>query len=321
MADLVHLDHGHIGRSRNSAVQEAQFLDARLFLLHGLSLLSLITAVLIAVYALLRRLLPHLNLQGPALLEAVNWPPGLTMFRFLILFFLLLAVLLLLAGRRQIRGNISVQAPAGCPSCQEKELMRVSRTNWDRLITISGVRVARYQCRECQWNGRRVFVDAYNPLEYESAKNHANEFAGKQSDFTEINQGKADVAVVTRKPAEPAPIEARAAIEPAIETTVEAAAPVEKQEVDLEQIDEDSDMNLLNPGDRARIMTTFGVNLRSQPQFDALWVGLLGPETAVMINRSERKDDGTVWYHIESRRQSGWVTAASLEKLAANNHH
>ena len=319
MADLVQLDHGHIGRSSDYAAPEAQFISARLFFLHALSLLSLITAVFIAAYALVQRLFPQLDLQSPALLETINWPPGLTTFRFLILSFFLLAILLLLAGRSQIRRNKSVQAADGCPSCQEKELMRVSRTRRDRLITISGIRVARYQCRECQWNGRRVFVGPYSPLTYGSSKNPVENFLEKQSDFTVINPSKAGAVLVDITQMEAATIDVPAAIEPAIETT-EAPTPVEKQQIGFEQIDEDTTMNLLNPGDRAKIMTTFGVNLRSQPQFDAMWVGLLGPETAVMINSSQRQDDGTVWYHVESRRQSGWVTAASLERPAASNY-
>ncbi len=318
MADLVQLDRGQVTELRKYGSDEAQHFDVRLFILPALSLLSLTVAVLIAAYALLRRVFAPLNLGSPTILESVVWPPGLTTFRFLIILFFLLAIGLFLAARWQIKNNRSMKAAAGCPSCHEKELMRVSRTKRDRLITISGIRVARYQCRECHWNGRRVYGGNHFPQEDISMQDTVNLFSGTQSGFSVSSQGDANAAQI---PAETAVIDALPETSPAAVSEV-ADAPPHSQTLQPEQVDGDHEADqahLLNSGDKAKIMATFGVNLRSQPRLDAMWVGLLGPEAAVLINSSQRKDDGTVWYHIRAGKQSGWVTEDSIEKPITNH--
>jgi hypothetical protein len=88
----------------------------------------------------------------PAALLPEDMPGGF----FITLILLALSGLFFIAARWRILHNPAMQVAAGCPSCQEIALVRVHRTKKDRLISALGIPFARYQCRECSWNGLRI---------------------------------------------------------------------------------------------------------------------------------------------------------------------
>lgn len=380
MAEFVQRDHEPLREKRRLAANvEPQNIDARFLRLLALSFFAFTVAVLVASFALLRYFFPQLGLGTPSALDAINWPAGLTTFRFLAIVFSLLGALFYLAALWQILNNRSMQASAGCPNCLQNELMRVSRTRADRLLTFSGVRVARYQCRQCQWNGRRIFRRTYHPLEdmpnypvaseVDSAVSVkprpglASSRVASPSAIIEadaaVDAGSPETAVteaaVNRlnngKTAETAKDDAKDPVASALpeeqriapgtksiaqlksvsnnnkskpkppSSTVSAtkAAPVKaagKNEEKVAAIEDNKtgDDQLLGAGVQARIMTTFGINLKAQPRTDAKWVGLLGPDTLVTIKSVLIQSDGTVWYYVESGEREGWVPATCLDK-------
>ena len=69
---------------------------------------------------------------------------------------LLSAGVLLLIARWRVVRNRALWPAAGCPSCQDNELLRVRRSKKDRMIGLTGIPVGRFECRECHWNGLRI---------------------------------------------------------------------------------------------------------------------------------------------------------------------
>ena len=84
-----------------------------------------------------------------------NWDPFV-----LGLFLLLLALLLYMAARHRAVNNNQLRPSAGCPSCQESKLVRVSRRSGDRLLALSRIPMGRFVCSNCRWEGRRVIRSA-----------------------------------------------------------------------------------------------------------------------------------------------------------------
>jgi len=70
---------------------------------------------------------------------------------------LVLLLVAFLAWRRQrLVGDKRLWYSTGCPNCQERELVRVSRHFSDRFYGLLLVPAYRYACRNCTWRGLRV---------------------------------------------------------------------------------------------------------------------------------------------------------------------
>lgn len=146
--DLPGQEHRHVERGR----------DWFTILLLVLSALALLATIAITIYAILQRFFPGLQPLIPAEFVPINGPFGLETTLVVQLGLLLLSLTLYFVARKRILDNRSLQAVAGCPSCREHDLLRVRRKTKDRLLTLSGVRVARYECRNCTWGGLRVYT-------------------------------------------------------------------------------------------------------------------------------------------------------------------
>ncbi len=62
----------------------------------------------------------------------------------------------LLIKRSRLVNNEHLWVDAGCPQCQERELIRVSRERSDRFYNLLSIPVFRYACRNCTWRGLRI---------------------------------------------------------------------------------------------------------------------------------------------------------------------
>lgn len=62
----------------------------------------------------------------------------------------------LLIRRQRIVSNEHQWVDAGCPLCQEYELVRVSRERSDRWYGLLNIPAYRYACRNCTWRGLRI---------------------------------------------------------------------------------------------------------------------------------------------------------------------
>jgi hypothetical protein len=71
-------------------------------------------------------------------------------------FLLVLAFLLYIAARQRVLSNDRIRPSAGCPSCQETKLIRVSRHSSDRMFALSLIPMGRFVCSNCRWEGLRV---------------------------------------------------------------------------------------------------------------------------------------------------------------------
>lgn len=76
---------------------------------------------------------------------------------------LLLFALSVLWIRRRLINNRRLWFGTGCPECQERELVRVSRQSSDRFYGLLGVPAYRYACRNCTWRGLRIARREYTP--------------------------------------------------------------------------------------------------------------------------------------------------------------
>lgn len=102
-------------------------------------------------HSLLRRLARLPGLGNPVNWFVNNngsWLAGIGLF--------LLWVGFLLYKRWRINSNEHLWVDAGCPQCQERELVRVSRHRKDRWYGLLSIPAFRYACRNCTWRGLRV---------------------------------------------------------------------------------------------------------------------------------------------------------------------
>lgn len=151
MADIIQVEPSQYKINHPDIDMEPQYRDQTVILLVILAVLALVTAVATGIYArfFYDSSTAPIEAQTLVILQAV---------------FGVLAVGLYAAAVWKALNNVSLQARAGCPSCHHHELMRISRHRKDRLMTFGGFKVARYQCRQCRWNGRRIFRTNYHPL-------------------------------------------------------------------------------------------------------------------------------------------------------------
>lgn len=122
--------------------------------LFALALAGLATAALILPFldhVLLRRLARLPGTQA-AVVWLVNdggaWIVGGALLFTLIVF--------LVWKRQRIVSDKRLWTSTGCPNCQERELVRVSRHFSDRFYGLVAIPAYRYACRNCTWRGLRV---------------------------------------------------------------------------------------------------------------------------------------------------------------------
>ncbi len=60
-------------------------------------------------------------------------------------------------GYRRIVLRPEWQYSAGCPNCEANDLQRTSRETSDYVVDLLGVPVRRFKCKQCGWNGRRIY--------------------------------------------------------------------------------------------------------------------------------------------------------------------
>lgn len=76
---------------------------------------------------------------------------------------LLLFAFFVLLVRRRLLSDRHLWFGTGCPECEERELIRVTRQTSDRLYGLIGVPAYRYACRNCTWRGLRIARREYTP--------------------------------------------------------------------------------------------------------------------------------------------------------------
>lgn len=67
-----------------------------------------------------------------------------------------LALLYAVWVRHRMVSNKNLWFGTGCPSCMERELVRVTRKSSDRLYGLLAIPAYRYACRNCTWRGLRI---------------------------------------------------------------------------------------------------------------------------------------------------------------------
>jgi hypothetical protein len=347
MADIIQVEPGHYHIDHLAGQKRPQFRDKYFILLVVLALLALLTAVALGVYTrfLYDETVAFIGVQTLIILQVLLG---------------ILAIALYIAAVWRALNNVSLQARAGCPSCQQQELLRISRTRRDRLITLSGIRVARYQCRDCRWNGRRVFKTSYNPvIRMEIQKDLDAAYVQPQivpvskpvqpvqpeslpEEFDTNTEFAQPVVTIDEPEVETLDLKMQASeLDAAVDQTVtpQTSEVLDNAIVDQPIIDEVQSESLteikenVRPqkaeeettaadlaqeavpiwGGTAKINTKFGINLKEEPRSDSRWVGLLGPETIVSLNKRKMLADGTVWYLVNFQDQSGWVESSCLE--------
>jgi hypothetical protein len=118
----------------------------------GLPLLAIGTLILPFLdHSLLRRMtrLPGLGgLVNWLVNSNGSWLAGIALF--------LLWIGFLVFMRWRIVSDEHQWVDAGCPQCQEREMVRVSRERRDRWYGLLRIPAYRYACRNCTWRGLRI---------------------------------------------------------------------------------------------------------------------------------------------------------------------
>ena len=321
MAEIIQMNPEQLARLSSSAAEsEPKKRDTVLLSLFVLSALASITAVAVGTYSFLLPILP--NLPHPDNFISIAWPFGLQTIPALGIGFALLALLLYLAARLWMKYGRSLQALSECPSCHYIELKRTSITRSNRLISASGLQVVRYECEECQWSGRRISrrknhlrkgIPSLNDLEIKVMvqPNVVPGLALKPVPSATIHAGtNSNLAIpleTTELTAKPAIASLPPKTSMAYARAVAAGA--------AQKGPETAQQHELTLGKKAKVVATFGVNLKNRPDSDAMLVCLLGPETIVTPIRNQRQEDGAIWYYVKANGQSGWVSGLYLEAI------
>jgi hypothetical protein len=257
----------------------------------------------------------------PAALLPEDMPGGF----FITLILLALSGLFFIAARWRILHNPAMQAAAGCPSCQEIALVRVHRTKKDRLISALGIPFARYQCRECPWNGLRI-RQVEKPASY--AKDNLAMPVATQAIDEPAGVGEPDVSAQDFDNfVVPAENENSAAVTP---LTLEHYLPNASGSIgsSSEMISQEGSSQAepiieyqepvrgqegTNDQDYAKIVSPLGLNLRKDPQPDGKVIGRLEPGTMVKLLEQSKQVGGITWREIRDNDQVGWVVDSFLE--------
>lgn len=130
---------------------------------HGISLLEKLIIVFLPLLALFFAVLPFLDQalllqarQAGGLRPFVDWLVNSGGAWIMAAAIAGLWVAYLLIKRSRLVNNQHLWVDAGCPQCQERELIRVSRERSDRFYNLLGIPVFRYACRNCTWRGLRI---------------------------------------------------------------------------------------------------------------------------------------------------------------------
>ena len=330
---------------------EARSSDWLFGLLIVLALLAFLLALMVGLLQFLSSIAPTVGwLQSVTstvnnpILPAALLPAGMPVGFLITVLLLVLSGLLFLGARRRILHNPSMQAEAGCPTCQEQDLVRVHRKKRDRMISSLGIPFARYQCRECTWNGLRVKQETQPPIyvkEYlaapisdeavpeEAVPDEAVAEVAAAPDEAGTEETKGDLIHVSAQDFEnvvaPARSENTAAVYsltlegsaengPGFTGSTSEAAPQTDLFIDYREPGQGQEW--INDPDYAKIVSPLGLNLRKEPQPDGEVIGMLAPGTVVMLLEQSKQVDGITWREIRANDQDGWVLDAFLELYA-----
>ena len=330
MADIFQINPNQFSVDDQVDEIQPQFRDNQFILLVVLAIISLVTAVVIGIFTRFfsAGILSLSGIQTLVILQAV---------------FGVLAIGLYIAAVWHIRHNNSLLPQVGCPSCQNLGLMRISRRRRDRLLTFAGIRVARYQCRECRWTGPRIYKGEYLLLPGRNSENLDVAYAQPMTvpaSWPVKSRSATDEAVVeTENPTTGIGVHDSSDLgsfgakelglsalsifalssdaSPDDETTPKTLEE-EVKNVVLGSKSESSDEGetiILTGSDTAKVLTTFGINLKLEPYADSKWVGLLGPKTLVTLHECKKYADGTSWFLVQHKEQSGWIESSNLDPI------
>ncbi len=228
--------------------------------------------------------LPYVELSVPS--STISWPIGLQTGHFVLLSSLILALLLFILARVRIVRNRSMWPSTGCPSCQERELFRVFRSRRDHLISSIGIPVARYQCLECEWQGRRIHRGP-KPASPWSIRS-----TGEGAAEPNRSPGKSEATQL------PTPTTSRS------ENALLLG--------DTPSVQDGDDIGSVS---RCEVSTPLGLNLRADPNSDGELIGTLEPGTVVELPGGVKEEDGVTWCQVQVNDQTGWVLSQFLKPL------
>ncbi len=130
---------------------------------HGFGFLGKLIAVglpLLSIGILVMPFLEHSSLRRlsrlPGLGGVVDWLVNGGGSWFVGIGLLMLWVGFLVFKRWRINSNEHQWVDAGCPQCQEREMVRVARERSDRWYGLLSIPAYRYACRNCTWRGLRI---------------------------------------------------------------------------------------------------------------------------------------------------------------------
>lgn len=280
MAEIIQMNPDQLaGLSSSAAELGPNSRDTVLLSLFVLSALASIMAVGVGTYSFLLPFLP--NLPHPDNFISIAWPFGLQTIPALGIGFALLALLLYLAARLWMKHGKSLQAP----SEYQLDGRRVNRKGSPSLSDLEIKVVA--QPNVVPW---------LNPKPVQSAT---------------LRAGNNSNGAIPLETTEPTAKPAIASLPP--KTSMASARPFAAGSAHKNA--ETAQQNELILGKKAKIVATFGVNLKNKPDSDAMLVCLLGPETIVTAVRNQIQEDGAIWYYVKFGEQSGWVSGLYLEAI------
>jgi hypothetical protein len=241
---------------------------------------------------------------------------------------LIFSGILFAVARQRIINNPTMQTAAGCPSCQDYHLVRVHRNRIDRLISSIGIPFARYQCRDCQWNGLRIKQEqrfssgAREMILIQTTAGPINEQAlsGNQSFSTQNNREIASVSP-NNKSTNQQSFELQNLLSRKDTNATSSLAELISWEVPLQEHAATEKQKTARVGENVddsncgKIISPLGLNLRKDPRSDGEVVVTLEPGTIVELLDSKKLEDGIIWRQIRvDDDKNGWVLDSFLGK-------
>jgi hypothetical protein len=316
---------GNKGKARNR--------DWQFGFLISLAILTFLLALMVSLLKTLSFIIPELGwlLKITSILDkstlTTSYLPEFVPAGFLIsISLLVLSGVLFMAARQRILNNPTMRSEAGCPSCQEFHLVRVHRNRKERLISSVGIPFARYQCRDCQWNGLRIKTEQ-RPSTHVGEMVLMQTTAGALSEpamsglqstspqtFEEMADGSENKNSMASQTSEPKNL--------FFSKELNSLSPLSKvnsweaplaEEASTENQGTFKGQENVNDSDCAKIVSPLSLNLRQEPQSNSEVIGTLKPGTIVQLLDDQKHVDGITWTKIRVNDEDGWVLHSFLD--------